>query len=111
MCTCNGICSCHGSTSTGVGSFLLALVGAALWWLLRELAALLRLALAGLVALAIWASPRAWRPLRRAVRGAVRHYQALRLAVVVEEYPLPLAIDTKPHGHLLWSEINKESTR
>ena len=101
---CNTVvntCGCGGkSTSPGVGSFLLALAGAALVMLLR-----------GLVALAVWASPRAWRLIRRAVRDLRMRWEARHGAVVVEELPMPRAIDTKPHGHLLWSELSKEQRR
>lgn len=88
-------------------------------WLLRQLAALLRLLLAALIALAIWATPRVWRALvvgslaavdavERVSIRAYRRWDSRHDAVVIEECPDRPALTSRPHGHLLWSEIVKE---
>lgn len=88
-------------------------------WLLRQLGAALRLLLAGLIALAIWATPRIWRAVWRAALWAVdqveayslvaRHrWTARRYAVVISEKPAPLALTQLPHGHVRWSDVITE---
>ncbi|MDG4788078.1 hypothetical protein O7626_19390 [Micromonospora sp. WMMD1102] len=88
-------------------------------WLLQQLLAALRLLLAGLIALAIWASPRIWRGLvagslaavdlvERASIGAYRRWDSRHDAVVVEELGQQRELTSAPHGHVLWSEIVKE---
>lgn len=89
------------------------------WWLLRQLAAAARLLLAALIALALWATPRVWRALvagslaavdlvERASIRAYRRWDSRHDAVVIEELPPRQALTSRPHGHLLWSEILKE---
>ncbi|MEO3929968.1 hypothetical protein ABGB07_39875 [Micromonosporaceae bacterium B7E4] len=79
-------------------------------FLLRQLGRLLLLAGVALVAAVAWLSPRAWRLLVRAVRALWRRWQEHRHPLA-EEVPGPPALTRLPHGHVLWSEVSKESRR
>lgn len=92
------------------------------WWLLCRLAAASRLLLAALIALAKWATPRAWQAwmtgslaavdlVERASIRAYRRWDSRHDAVVLEELGPQHALPRIPHGHVLWSEINKEQPR
>lgn len=109
-------CGCS-DTKAGGRSFVGELVGelvgflarqlrAAAWWTLRTTAVLL-------VALAVITAKAGWRGLRALYRAARRRHEARRrvAAILLEERPTPLAITAVPDGHLLWSQINKESVR
>ncbi|MFJ1537740.1 hypothetical protein ACIODS_04280 [Micromonospora chalcea] len=85
--------------------------GSVLWWLLRRLAALLRLLLAGLIALIVWASPRIWRLTVRVTRAGYLRWQELRRPLAVDVGPAPLAITATPHEDTRWSSLVKEASR
>ncbi|ATO14710.1 hypothetical protein CO540_13435 [Micromonospora sp. WMMA2032] len=85
MCTISGKCGCNG----GTGTFLLALGGQMLLWLLKTAARALQLALVLLILAGKWAAPRAWRLARRGYRGA-RHRWITR----------PVVLDRQPAGEL-----------
>lgn len=105
MCT---VTPCGCSKSSG---FLTALAGALLWWLLRKVAAALRLLAAGLIALVVWASPRAWRLTVRVTRAGYLRWCELRRPLAVDLGPAPLAITSTPHEDTRWSTLAKESSR
>ena len=94
------------------------------WWLLRQLGAALRLLLAALIALTVWAAPRIWRGLvagslaavdlvERASIRAYRRWDSRHDAVVVAELPdlRRRALTDRPHEDLRWSTLIKEPTR
>lgn len=93
------------------GGFWSALAGSLLWWLLRRLAALVGLLLAGLVALIVWASPRIWRLTVRVTRAGYLRWCEWRRPLAVDLGPAPLAITATPHEDTRWSTLVKESSR
>jgi hypothetical protein len=80
MCAINGRCGCD----SGLGSFLLAFTGRALWELLKLLAQAVQLLLVALILVGKWAAPRGWRLARRGYREVRRRY-ALRPVVLDRE--------------------------
>ncbi|MEU8371252.1 hypothetical protein [Micromonospora tulbaghiae] len=86
MCAINGTCGCK---SSGVGTFLLALGGQMLVWLLKTAARALQLALVLLILAGKWAVPRGWRLARRGYRTA-RHRWITR----------PVVVGRRPAGEL-----------
>lgn len=71
---------------------VLAMVGAAGWWLLVQLARLTQLLAVALIAALIWATPRVWRTALATVdriEGAVHAAQRRGDATVLEELPAP----------------------
>ncbi|RAN92680.1 hypothetical protein GAR05_06172 [Micromonospora saelicesensis] len=89
MCSISGTCGCD----RGTGSFVLALVGRALWELVKILAKAVRLAFVALLAAAIWASPRAYRLARRGYRDVRRRY-ALRPVLLERKQPAAVTATT-----------------
>ncbi|WBB73212.1 hypothetical protein O7602_26590 [Micromonospora sp. WMMD1128] len=85
MCTISGTCGCD----RGTGTFLLALGGQMLLWLVKAAAHALLLALVLLILAGKWATPRAYRLARRGYRSA-RHRWATRPVVLDRQPPAGL---------------------
>lgn len=86
MCAIVGTCGCE----RGLGSFLLALTGRALWELVKLLAKTVQLLLVGLLVAVIWGVPRAYRLARRTGRIARNAYRVY-VARTATLPPLPVA--------------------
>lgn len=84
MCTISGTCGCSGGNNTVLG----AMFGVAAGWLLRALWSLAKLIFAGLVALLVWATPRAWRLSVRVTRAGRRRWTAYRLTRAAAQAPV-----------------------
>jgi len=89
MCSISGTCGCD----RGTGSFVLALIGRALWELVKILARAVHLLFVALLAVAIWATPRAWRLARRGYRDVRRRY-ALRPVLLERKQPAAVTATT-----------------
>ncbi|MEU4776880.1 hypothetical protein [Micromonospora sp. NPDC023633] len=81
MCQISGKCGCGG----GLGSFLLAFTGRALWELLKALAQAAQLLLLAAFLAARWATPRVYRLARRGYREGRRRW--LMRPVVLDRQP------------------------
>lgn len=88
MCQISGTCGCR----RGLGSFLLALSGQLVWWLLRTLAQALQLLALALIVAGRWGVPRAYRLARRGYRSA-RHRWVTR-PVVLDRQPAAVTATT-----------------
>jgi hypothetical protein len=101
MCQISGKCGCSG----GVGSFLLALTGRALWELVKLLAKTAQLLLVALLAAAMWATPRAYRLARRGYREGRRRW--LMRPVVLDRRPAA-ALPEQPTAMTLADLMQKQ---
>ncbi|MEU4772988.1 hypothetical protein [Micromonospora sp. NPDC023644] len=101
MCTISGTCGCQ----RGLGSFLLAFTGRALWELLKALAQAVQLLLLAVFVAVRWGAPRVYRLARRGYREGRRRW--LMRPVVLDPRPAA-ALPEQPTAMTLTDLLDKQ---